>query len=608
MVESARDENAVSWFVALPDCAAAMPAADKVRPRAKHEVAHPSGRPWLLGSWADGAMVVGDVGLTKLAVIGQHAVTPGQLDAAAATIRSIADLDRLAHSLVGSTHLIASVGGRVRAQGTVTGLRRLFHARVGGATVVADATHVLSGLLNSEVDEERLALHLLGTSALYPLAGQPVWRGVSALATDEYLVLDEDGRHRSIKWWTVPEPVVPLADGAPKLRDALTAAVRARVAHRDLVSCDLGGLDSTSLCCLAAGSGVNVLAYTADGSDPMADDVAWARRTLAAFPHVEHEVMADGRLPMVYDGVLRMDARLEEPSAAAVCLDRYLALPRAAASRGSSLHLCGFGGDELLAGSPAHLHALLRTHPRLALRNARGFATQRPWHYREVVRQLASTRPYRAWLAQAGDELTAPVPPPRTPTLDWGSPPRMPPWATPAAVQAARGLIRDAARTVEPLAPGRGQHVELEAMRATSRMVRQLGQLTAQAGIELAAPYYDDRVLEAGLAVRPQDRVTPWRYKPLIVEAMRGIVPDESLTRQTKDEGSYEVEAGLSEHRNDLMSLWDDSYLARMGLIDAAALREVCSRPLPPSLPYDVLFQTVACEVWLRTARPAPVS
>lgn len=145
-------------------------------------------------------------------------------------------------------------------------------------------------------------------------------------------------------------------------------------------------------------------------------------------------------------------------------------------------------------------------------------------------------------------------------------------------------------------------------MRATSRMVRQLGQLTAQAGIELAAPYYDDRVLEAGLAVRPQDRVTPWRYKPLIVEAMRGIVPDESLTRQTKDEGSYEVEAGLSEHRNDLMSLWDDSYLARMGLIDAAALREVCSRPLPPSLPYDVLFQTVACEVWLRTARPAPVS
>jgi asparagine synthase (glutamine-hydrolysing) len=172
---------------------------------------------------------------------------------------------------------------------------------------------------------------------------------------------------------------------------------------------------------------------------------------------------------------------------------------------------------------------------------------------------------------------------------------------TPDAVAAVRDVIRDAARTAQPLAATRGQHVELEAMRSTSRMVRQLGQMAARSGVCLAAPYYDDRVVEAGLAVRPQDRITPWRYKPLIVEAMRGVVPEESLSRHTKDEGSHDVEAGLRENRAELLALCEDSRLARLGLVDPDALREVCRRPLPPSLQFDALYQTVACELWLRT-------
>src|SRR5439155_18583858 len=93
-----------------------------------------------------------------------------------------------------------------------------------------------------------------------------------------------------------------------------------------------------------------------------------------------------------------------------------------------------------------------------------------------------------------------------------------------------------------PLAPGRGQHRELETMRFLSRMARQFDHIVAPMGVTLAAPYYDDRVIEAGLAVRPEERITPERYKPLILEAMRGIVPDESLARQTKANGTGDEE------------------------------------------------------------------
>jgi asparagine synthase (glutamine-hydrolysing) len=595
-----------SWFVVLPDNEAASLVADSLRNLSAQQLRHASGRPWLLGCWDEGTMSVAQAGGTRIAVIGQHALMADGLAQAAGQIRVIPDLDRLAGSLVGSSNLIASVDGQVRVQGTVTGTRRVFHAVVDGARVAADRADVLAALLDAGLDEQRLALQLLEPHVLYPLAGQPVWQGVAQLPTGHYLVLDRAG-HRSVQWWKPPEPVVPMAEGAQALREALSAAVAARVRGNQLVSSDLGGLDSTSVCCLAARQDTKVVAYTAASLDPFADDVAWAGRTVAGLGNVEHHIIPAEEMPLVYHG-LALDCQLDEPCAATVDRDRWLIIARRAAARGSRIHLTGMGGDELLYGSLAHLHTMLRTTPRLALRNLRGFAAKYRWPRKQMLRQLADTSSYPAWLTSVADTLTAPPPPLNEPLLDWGFRPRLPPWATPAAVQAVQELIRAEAATVQPLAERRGQHRELEAMRFVSRISRQLDQMASRLGVTLATPYHDDRVIEAGLAVRPEERITPWQYKPLIIEAMRGIVPDESLTRQTKANGSCDVDPGLRRHRGDVLALWEDSRLAKLGLIDAGALRETCSRSLPPELQFGGIDQTVACEVWLRSLERAPLA
>jgi asparagine synthase (glutamine-hydrolysing) len=552
-------------------------------------------------------VTIGQAGPTKIIVVGQHAVISEQLAQAADRIRAVADVDRLAGSLVGSSHLVASVGGQVRVQGTVTGVRRVFHAKVGGATVAADRADVLACLLDAALDEQRLAVHLLEPPILYPFAGQPVWRGVALLPTDHYLVLDGDGRHRSVRWWMPPEPVVPMAEGAVALREALLAAVAARTRGRQLVSCDLGGVDSTAVCCLAAHQEAKVVAYTAASPDPLADDVEWASRTVARLGNVEHHVIPADEMPLVYHGLLALEDQLDEPCAVTVDRDRWLVVGRRAVARGSQLHLTGLGGDELLYGSLAHLHGLVRTNPRIALRHLRGFTAKYRWPRGQVLRQVCDSSPYHVWLARVADTLTATRSPIEDPLLDWGFTPRLPPWMTPAAVEGVRELIRAEASTTEPLAAGRGQHRELETMRFVSRITRQVGQMADRIGVTLAAPYYDDRVIEAGLAVRAQERITPWRYKPLIVEAMHGIVPEQSLTRQTKANGTGDEDPGLRRHRADLLALWEDSRLGRLGLIDADALRELCTRPIPPSLQLGVLYQSVACEVWLRALEPSTV-
>lgn len=593
------------WLVVLPDVEPAGAVMTAPRMAAGQRVDHASGRPWIVGRWATGSLAVGQAGGARVAVVGEHGVTDEVLTRVAARLRSVADLDTalgaVVPSLAGSFHVVASVAGTVRVRGTVSSLRPVHRATVGGVTIAADGADVLADVVGAPLDEGRLALRLLAPPFLHPVTDEPVWHGVTMLPMGHDLELDRQGRHRVVRRWSAPDPVVPMAEGAPVLRERLAAAVEVRLAGHDLVSSDLSGLDSTSLCCLAARAGADLVAYTADLRDPLADDVQWARRTVADLGGVEHHVLPAHQVPLHYGRLSERRRPGDEPCAATVDRDRWLVVVREAVARGSTLHFAGFGGDELLWGSPAHLHGMLRTSPRIALRHLRGFATLRRWPYGRALRMLSDRRPYGAWLRQVADQLTAPVEAHEVPPLGWGRPPRLPPWATGEAVHQVRTLIREASAGAEPVAPGHGLNQELIWLRYTSRVVRRLGHAAAAEGMRLAAPYYDDGVIEAALRVRPQDRISPWRYKPLAGAAMAGIVPAATLGRTTKDDGGHDAEAGRHEHRAELLALWDDARIGALGLVDVAALREVCARPLPPTIAPTLLDQTLACEVWLRS-------
>lgn len=597
------------WFVVLADLPAAGPIADRLRDAAGHVLAHPSGRPWLLGCWPERSLTVGAAGrgTTAVAVLGEHRGDPAEAELAArqldATGRLGADVCRMA----GSYHVIGRRGGEVHVRAGITEVRRVFFIR-GSVPVAGDRADVLAGLLGAAPDPELLALHLLDPQTLYPLAGRPVWRGVEAVLPGYALRADGSGHIRQDRWWHPPNPVIALAEGAAVLRDALTGAVRARTAGHPVVTCDLGGLDSTAVCGVAAtGGGARVVAYTVDVHDPAADDVRYGRLTSRALG-IEHYVIPAERMPLSYQGLTGPAEPWDEPCFTTVDRSRWRMLMRLAVDRGSTVHLTGIGGDELLYGSPAHLQTLLRRRPSYAWQQLRGFAAKYRWPRGEMLRQLADSRPYPGWLRGVAADLTAPPPALRSPLLGWGSPPRLPPWTTPAAAQAVRDLIDAAAAGATPLAATRGLHRELEAVRSLSRAARQLRQMAAGLGLDYAVPYYDDQVVEAALRIDPVDRITPWRYKPIIVEAMRGVVPEVSRCRETKANAMVEEETGQREHRGDLLALCEDSRLARLGLIDAAAFRAACAGRAGPGLQIGVLHQTLACEVWLRSLENSAVT
>ncbi|GGU87052.1 hypothetical protein GCM10010211_61490 [Streptomyces albospinus] len=596
-----------TWFLVLPDTPdkAVEAIVAKARPHALQSIPHPSDRPWLLGRWPQDTLTVGGVGDANVAVLGEHAVTAVEATRAATAVRttgSLDVLDRFAAAWPGSFHLLArSADASLRLQGGVVGVRRVFHGRAGSTAVACDRADVLAELLGASLDEDRLALQLLAMGLPYPLHTVPVWRGVDTVPVGHQLTIGPNGQARTKGWWTPPAPDIPLREGAARFAEALTTAVDVRTRGRSLVSCDLGGLDSTAICCAAVAGGAKVVAYTADSRDPLADDTLWARRTVEALGVVEHHVIDADCVPLTFDGLDAFDELLDAPSEMAVDHKRRMSVVRAARECGSGLHLTGIGGDELLSGCVARLHQLVRTHPRIAIRHLRGYRAKYRWSRRRLAGQLVDRRSYPAWMKRVAADLAKPPSPANTPVLQWAEPPRLPHWTTPEAVASVRRQFLAAAPVAEALAPDHGTHRELVAMEALSRFVRHMGQLAGPWGIVCSAPYYDTQVVEAALAVRPWERITPWRYKPLIVEATRGIVPEVSRTRATKANASLEEEAGLREHRARLLALCEDSRLARLGLIDTVALRDWCMRPLDVETESALLHTTVACELWLRS-------
>ncbi|MGA6226461.1 asparagine synthase-related protein [Streptomyces umbrinus] len=608
------------WFTILPDGESGVAAARLLRPWATETIAHHSGRPWLLGSWPDGLVTVGAAGARRVAVIGRCPVTAEALSARARRLRDIGDVEGIAQGLAGSFHLLASVDGSVRARGSASGVRRLFHARVGGVTVAADRSDRLATVTGAAPDERLLAAHLLASPLPYPLDDRCVWQGVEAVPSFDCLLIDADGRARTQRWWTPPEPQRPWLEGVPAVRAALTAAVGACTADGGVVSADLsGGLDSTSLCFLTAHeqertrpAGARLVTLGWRSLDPENDDAVWAARAAARLPDSEHVTPTHDQWPLWYSDLTALTGDAvptDEPGPWVRDSARMAALCRLMTDRGSRLHLMGGGGDELFSTFPPHLHDYVRRHPLAAYARIRTQRASQHWPFGQLLRQLADRRTFGEWLAAWAQGLTATEPSSAAlvrgaPSTAWGVELRMPPWATRDAASAVQSLLREAAETAEPLAPQRGQHTALMCLRTGGRGLRQLDQVTSRSGLGQAAPYLDDQVIEAALAIRVAERSTPGRYKPVLTEAMRGIVPDDVLGRHTKGEYSTDFHVSLRHNRAALVEFFDSSRLARAGLIADAALRAslLGVHPTPEGL--RSLSSSLGSEIWLR-ARPA---
>jgi asparagine synthase (glutamine-hydrolysing) len=244
----------------------------------------------------------------------------------------------------------------------------------------------------------------------------------------------------------------------------------------------------------------------------------------------------------------------------------------------------------------AYVGGLARRHPLVAARHLRGHRALVGLTGRSFAELLCPGR-YADWLGLAAAWLEGR--PGRVPQT-WAALPPLPTGLIDADVLAMAGAaLRDVA--------DRAQHVgdiqrygAVVRLRHTAGVHRLHRDAAAALGLRLELPFFDADVAEVCLSARLHERVDPYRAKPLLVEAVRGTVPDSLLMRTTMGVYDTELHLGWRRHRNDVRALLETTALAERGLVTDTGV----ARLVEGTLSTQDLFwlnDVLAAELWLRS-------
>lgn len=391
--------------------------------------------------------------------------------------------------------------------------------------------------------------------------------------------------------------------------ERLDRSVRSRLRGR--VAAHLsGGMDSTSLCALASralgahtsGEALHTLSLVFARSPALAAETRMIERALAGLQAIPHRLPGDAYRPFAH---LDLVPRHDEPHPTSLWIASEGAMVEVAAMAGCRTILSGSGGDFALDVLPFHLaDRLARLQWGRLITECAAWAEGATtsfraifWSYalRPLLRglpgQMSSGAVYRgAWARYDGR--------------------RLPPWLRPDFVRRHDpvGALVDR-DTRHRTRVSRRTRVALALVRA-HRGDWSRWYLAAPKGIAIVYPFLDPETVVLALAASERLPADPFRLKPLLADAMGGLLPEAIRTRRRKIDYNEAVFTGLGENLGSLERLVSAPALADLGIVEPtvvlACLRRTALGVAPLAAATNRLNKVLALALWLDRQLAAP--
>jgi asparagine synthase (glutamine-hydrolysing) len=419
-----------------------------------------------------------------------------------------------------------------------------------------------------------------------------------------HLALVEDGRLATRRYWSLPParpaPATTFAEAAARVREAVRAAVRARLESDVPLGVFLsGGVDSAAVVAsmreLTSGS---IRTFTVGfGAEASFDERPLARQVARRFGTEHHEdvLVPDvaGLLPAVIEA-------FDEPFADSSAVPTFAVAMWTA--RHVKVALSGIGGDETFAGYPryvglrlaqryARLPRPVRTlAERLAARLVPESESSRNWGDR--VRRFTAgsdadvAARYIGWTRFFGEAVLAEL-------------------ATPALRRGWREDVEAAARAAFA-AHGHDDPVDgaFRADLATylpEDLLVMADRMSMAHSLELRAPFCDHALIETALALAPALKLRRGRLKALLKAAFADVLPSAVLA-QPKRGFMLPLARWLRRDLRDLMEdLLAPAQVRARGLFEPAAVARLKAEHLAGRRTHsDRLWALMMTELWMR--------
>jgi asparagine synthase (glutamine-hydrolysing) len=442
------------------------------------------------------------------------------------------------------------------------------------------------------VDDDYIA----GYFAHNPEAHRTPYREIREVPPGQFVRI-RDGRASVERYWRFgPKFRIRYktdAEYEEHFRYVFRQSVRRRLRSDSPVLAELsGGLDSSSIVCMAddiiAKEGIrapslDTLSYY-DTTEPSGEDWTY-------FQMVEAK---RGRAGIHIDA-----SRLGIAPASFECIDfcplpgalgsgQKLAVERAYAVRSGGYRavLSGIGGDEFLGGVPnptAHLADLI-----VQLK----FVT--------LARQLMAwsmvkRRPWIQLFWQSAIELLPP-------SLGqyFAKQAKIEPWIRKDFAKRTRLAIRqlDVDEHFGLRLPTRRSYIA-----GVVTMANNLAKYTGstQTFEEVRYPCLDQNLIEFILSIPASQILRPGERRSLMRRSLAGIVPQEILSRRTKQVGERTPMLTLEKSWDELQDIYQASFSSHLGYVDGAQLlKTVCDARAGKSTPMVRVLWTISLEYWLR--------
>ena len=353
-----------------------------------------------------------------------------------------------------------------------------------------------------------------------------------------------------------------------------------------------GGLDSSSIVCMAD----DILA-TEGAETPRLDTLSYYDKTEPSgddcihFPKIEQK---RGRAGIHIDG-----SKLGSSPASLECTDfcplpgalgfgKKLDTERADAVRSGGYRavLSGIGGDEFMGGIPnprAQLADLIVQFKLVTL--ARQLTA---W-------SLVKRQPWIQLLWQSAiDVLPSPL------GQYFAKEAKIEPWIRKDFAKRTRLAIRqtDVDEHFGLWLPTRRSHIAGVLIMANNRAKRTA---PVQAFEEARYPFLDQTLIEFILSIPADQLLRPGERRSLMRRSLAGIVPQEILSRRTKQIGARTPMILLEKYWDELQSIYQTSFSSRLGYIHEAQLvKTICDARAGKSVSIVRVLWTISLEYWLR--------
>jgi asparagine synthase (glutamine-hydrolysing) len=565
---------------------------------------------WVCGFWQESQLIQVTEGHVRLTLIGNCLASHEKIVIAFRNAVLKGDYNELT-TLGGSYNTIIHDEVGIHIFTDIAGLKPVYYALYKNYIVYSSCSIALNELTGAKVSHNWLATNLIFPGIRDLVRSQSPFEGVKSVPPGHVLQIFRENLICK-KYWTEPHGNEDFLEVAQKLRERLINAVEARACLYKSITSDLsGGLDSTSLSLLAARKlatqerKLHTITVKNTSSNDN-EDFTWAQHAISFYSNIHPIIIDNYEFSSPFSDLEKIPL-IDEPSEVVISISKFRRMMEIVREQNSRLHLNGEGGDAVLSGSKTYLIDLFRRAQfKTFIKHAYGWAKLFRCSPVSIINGTIkfSSISYRNWLSQQAKRLIEQTEGKNSILeifLGWSSPAKGINLYTKEALYLVASELSKYATVATSFSGGQGQHCSICDIHRIADRARGLQQIAEEYEVNLEFPYLDPLVVDACLQTKLEERTTPFRYKPLLYEALHNDLPNSVLNRTNKVSYIADIYTGIKKNLDNLNELFINSKLSNIGLINRQEIDSTLMK-LSIGLPsnFEQFCTIVTTELWLR--------